>query len=120
MATILDVFERMAMVKALLRGIEVALEVKCAAAGLGLMPELRPPRDPELLDKAPAKIKTADSPDDLRRVWTRKLKPRAAKSGGFKREGSWAGHPKGRRRRPDRRSPHRARSDRVRYASVGL
>jgi hypothetical protein len=44
------------------------------------MPELRQMRDHVLLGKILARIKTADSSDDLRRVWTRKRRPRAAKS----------------------------------------
>jgi hypothetical protein len=75
-----DVFERMAMVRMLLEGIEVALDLKFGAAGLELMPELRQIRDPEQLRKVLAKIRTADSPGALRRVWTRKRRPKAAKS----------------------------------------
>ncbi len=63
----------------LLEGIEVALDVKFGAEGLELMPELREIRDHVLLRKVVAKIKTASSPDDLRRVWTRKRRPKAAK-----------------------------------------
>jgi hypothetical protein len=68
----IDIAERMAMVKGLLRGIEVSLKVKFGAEGLELMPELRQIRDHVLLDKILDRIETADSPDDLRRVWTRK------------------------------------------------
>ncbi len=75
----IDIAERMVMVKGLLRGNEVALDVKFGAEGLELMPELRQIRDHVLLDKVLAKIKTADSPDDLRRVWTRKRRPKTAK-----------------------------------------
>ncbi len=63
----------------LLQGIEVALDMKFGAEGLELMPELREIRDHELLGKILAKIKTANSPDDLRRVWTRKRRPKAPK-----------------------------------------
>jgi hypothetical protein len=76
----IDIAERMATVKGLLQGIEVALDVKFGAAGLELMPELRQIRDHVLLGKVVAKIKTAASPDDLRRVWARKRRPKAAKS----------------------------------------
>jgi hypothetical protein len=75
-----SIAERMGTVKGLLQGIEIALDVKFGAGGLDLMPELRQIRDLELLGKVAARIKAADSPDDLRRVWTRKRRPRAAKS----------------------------------------
>jgi hypothetical protein len=75
----MDTLERAAMEKGLLEGIEVALEIKFGAEGLELMPALRQIRDHELLRKVLAKIKTADSPDDLRRVWTRKRRPKTAK-----------------------------------------
>jgi hypothetical protein len=54
--------------------------LKFGAEGLELMPELRELRDYELLRKVLAKVKAADSPDDLRRVWTRKRRSKAAKS----------------------------------------
>jgi hypothetical protein len=75
----MDFFDRIAAQKDLLQGIEVALELKFGAEGLELMPELREIRDHELLRKVLAKIKAADSPEDLRRVWTRKRRARAAK-----------------------------------------
>jgi hypothetical protein len=40
------------------------------------MTELRPIRDRELLRKVLNRIETADSPDDVRRVWTRKGRPK--------------------------------------------
>jgi hypothetical protein len=76
----IDIVERMGMEKGLLRGIEVSLEMKFGAEGLELMPELRQIQDHVLLDRILARIKTADSPDDLRRVWTRKRRSKAAKS----------------------------------------
>jgi hypothetical protein len=76
----LDIYDRTAVQEGLLQGIEVALDLKFGAEGLALMPELREIRDHELLRKVLKRIKTADSPDDLRRVWTRKRRPRAAKS----------------------------------------
>ena len=63
----------------LLQGIEVGLDVKFGAEGLELMPAIREIRDHMLLRKVLAKIKTADSPDDLRRVWTRKRRTKTAK-----------------------------------------
>ena len=68
----IDIAERMVLVKGLLEGIEAALEVKFGAEGLELMPELRELRDHELLRKVLARIKTAESLDNVRRVWTRK------------------------------------------------
>lgn len=53
--------------------------MKFGAEGLELMPELRQIRDHVLLGKVLRKIKTAESPAELRRVWTRKRKPKAAK-----------------------------------------
>ncbi len=76
----MDIFERMGMEKGLLRGIEVALKVKFGAAGLELMPELRQIQDHVLLEKIADRIETAASPDDLRRVWARKRRSKAAKS----------------------------------------
>jgi hypothetical protein len=76
----MSTLDRIAMKQGLLRGIEVALDLKFGATGLELMPELRQIQNHVLLDKILARIKTADSPDDLRRVWTRRRRPRAAKS----------------------------------------
>ena len=75
----MDIYERTGMQKGLLQGIEVALDLKFGVQGLELMPELREIRDLEVLRKVLAKVKAADSPDALRRVWTRKRRPRAAK-----------------------------------------
>jgi hypothetical protein len=75
-----DVFERMAIVRALLEGIESLLRVRFGAEGLELMPELREIHDPALLRKILHRAETAASPDALRRVWTRKRRPKAAKS----------------------------------------
>ena len=72
----IDIAERVGMDKGLLRGVEVNLKVKFGAEGLARMPELRQIRDHVLLDKILDKIATADSPDDLRRVWTRKRRTR--------------------------------------------
>src|SRR5262249_38348992 len=76
----LSIVDRVAMEQGLLEGIEVCLKMKFGAAGLELMPELRQIRDHELLRKILHRIETAAGPDDLRRVWTRKRRPRAAKS----------------------------------------
>jgi hypothetical protein len=71
-----SIADRMGRVKGLLDGIEVALDLKFGPTGLELMPELRPIRDPELLGRVLARIKTADSPSDLRRAWTRERRPK--------------------------------------------
>jgi hypothetical protein len=75
----MDTFERAAMEKGLLEGLEACLKLKFGAEGLELMPELRQIRDHVLLGKILAKIETADSPEDLRRVWTRKRRSKTAK-----------------------------------------
>jgi hypothetical protein len=74
-----DVFERMAMVRVPLRGIEPLLRMKFGAEGLELMPELREIRAPKLLEKVIDRIETASSPEEVRRVWTRKRRPKTAK-----------------------------------------
>ena len=78
----IDIAERKAMEKGreegLLEGMEALLRVKFGAEGLELMPELRELRDQKLLRKVLARVDTADSPDDLRRVWTRKRRPKKA------------------------------------------
>jgi hypothetical protein len=72
----ISIAERMTMVKGLLRGIEPLLRVRFGAEGLELMPELREIRDPELLEKVLDRIETAASPEEVRRVWTRKRRPK--------------------------------------------
>jgi hypothetical protein len=54
--------------EALLKGAELALELKFKEAGLALMPELRAQQELAVLEKVFAAIKTADAPDDLRRL----------------------------------------------------
>ena len=66
------IFDRVAMEQCLLRAIETCLKLKFGDEGLKLMPELREGRDHELLDTVLDAIPGAVSPDDLRRVWTRK------------------------------------------------
>ena len=65
-------FERVGMEQCLLQGIEVALQLKFGDEGLKLMPELREIHDHVLLGKFFNAIRTTASPDDLRRIWTRK------------------------------------------------
>jgi hypothetical protein len=68
----IDIFERVALEKGLLEGLEVSLQLKFGAEGLNLMPELRELHDHELLRAVLRAISAAASPDDLRRKWTRK------------------------------------------------
>jgi hypothetical protein len=68
----MTIFERVGMEKGLLRGIESCLKLKFGDEGLKLMPELREIQDHELLDAVLDAIQGAASPDDLRRLWTRK------------------------------------------------
>jgi hypothetical protein len=63
--------ERRARKESLLEGIEVSLEVKFGAEGLGLLPEIREIQDPYVLRTILQAIKTAASPEELRQVWTR-------------------------------------------------
>jgi hypothetical protein len=72
----IDLWERMAIEKALLEGIEPLLDVKFGAEGLALMPEIREIRDHVLLRKILKRIRTASSPAEVRRVWTRKPRPK--------------------------------------------
>jgi hypothetical protein len=69
-------FERRGLEKGLLAGIEVALEVKFGAEGLRLMPEITELQDHELLEAVLEAIRTAASPDEVRRVWARKRRPK--------------------------------------------
>jgi hypothetical protein len=62
-------FERRARTEALLEGIELGLEVKFGAAGLQLMPEIKQLTDVEMLRGVLQAIKTAASPEELRRLW---------------------------------------------------
>ncbi len=68
----ITIFERVGMEKGLLEGIEACLRMKFGEEGLELMPDLRELHDHELLSRILNAIETAASPDDLRRVWTRK------------------------------------------------
>lgn len=68
--------ERIGLEKGLLEGIEVGLEVKFGEEGLKLMPELREHRDHELLRAVLRAIPKVDNPDELRRAWARKRRPK--------------------------------------------
>ena len=56
--------------KGLINGIEVALELKFGEVGLRLLPEIRAIADEAKLEAILGAIRTAASPEDLRRVWT--------------------------------------------------
>jgi hypothetical protein len=75
----MTIFERVGMEKGLLEGLEVSLQLKFGDEGLKLMPELREIQDHELLSAVLKAVRTADSPDDLRRVWTRKRRSKKGK-----------------------------------------
>jgi hypothetical protein len=62
-------WERMVRTEVLLGGIEVSLEIKFGADGLKLLPEIRELQDVEMLEAVQQAIKTAASPEELRRVW---------------------------------------------------
>ncbi len=64
----IDIFDRVAMERYLLKNLEVSLKLKFGDEGLKLMPELRELHDHVLLSKVLHAIETAASPDDLRRV----------------------------------------------------
>jgi hypothetical protein len=63
-------FERLARTEELQAGIELGLELKFGAEGLQLMPEIRQLTDIEMLRSIRQAIKTATSPEQLRRIWT--------------------------------------------------
>jgi hypothetical protein len=68
--------ERIGMQKGLLEGIEVGLELKFGEKGLTLLPEIRELQDHEVLQAVLQAIVTADSPDELRRVWAPRRRPK--------------------------------------------
>ncbi|HVA45935.1 MAG TPA: hypothetical protein VNH11_06065 [Pirellulales bacterium] len=55
--------------QSLLAGIEVALELRFAAPGLTLLPEIREIEDVDLLRKILGAIKQAESPEALCQLW---------------------------------------------------
>src|SRR4051794_23364675 len=77
---LLDVADRADMERLLLVGLEVALDLKFGAKGLELMPEIREIRDLILLGRIFARIETARSPSEVRRMWPRKRRPRPAEA----------------------------------------
>jgi hypothetical protein len=75
-----DAADRAAMERLLLLGLEVALDLKFGAKGMELMPEIREIRDLILLGRIFARIETARSPAEVRRMWTRKRRPKPAEA----------------------------------------
>jgi hypothetical protein len=61
--------ERIGYEKGYLESLEAALEIKFGEAGLRFLPELRELHDHEVLRSVLHAIKTAASPDELRRIW---------------------------------------------------
>lgn len=59
----------------LLAGIATVLEVKFAASGLALLPEIRQLDDLDLLRKILQAVKQADRPEALRRLWSDRSQP---------------------------------------------
>src|SRR5262245_35969939 len=59
--------ERRGEIKGLLKGIEAVLELRFAAAGLALMPEVRKVKDPARLDEVLAAAKTKPDLDEVRK-----------------------------------------------------
>jgi hypothetical protein len=72
----INIATRVEIERALLEGIEPLLDVKFGVEGLALMPEIREIRDHVLLRKILKRIRTASSPAEVRRVWTRKPRPK--------------------------------------------
>jgi hypothetical protein len=72
----MTIAERIGREQDLLMGIEVSLQVKFGEEGLRLLPELRALQDHELLEEVLKAIRTATSPDELRRIWAPKRRPR--------------------------------------------
>jgi hypothetical protein len=75
-----DAAERAHMERLLLVGLEVALDLRFGAKGMELMPEIREIRDLILLARIFARIETARSPAEVRRMWTRKRRPKPAEA----------------------------------------
>jgi hypothetical protein len=75
-----DVADRADMERLLLVGLEVALDLRFGAKAMELMPEIREIRDLILLGRIFARIETARSPAEVRRMWTRKRRPKPAEA----------------------------------------
>jgi hypothetical protein len=77
----ITIAERVGIEKGLIEGIEACLKLKFGAEGLELMPEIRELQDHELLRAVLHAIRAAASPDELRRVWTRRRRSKKAGRG---------------------------------------
>ena len=69
-------FERLAREEGFREGVltnlEVSLEIKFGAEGLKLLPDIQKIEDVEILQKLLQALKTAVSPDELRRIYSEK------------------------------------------------
>jgi hypothetical protein len=74
----INTFERYALRQGLPQGIESRLKIKFGPGGLELMPELRELHNHVLLEKVLKRLETADRPAAVRRVWTRRRRPKPA------------------------------------------
>jgi hypothetical protein len=72
--------ERIGLEKGYFKGIEVALRLKFGDEGLALLSEIRELHGHELLEAVLEAIPAASSPDEVRRVWTRKRRPRKGRT----------------------------------------
>src|SRR5206468_13029574 len=68
--------ERLAMEETYLKGIAVAWEIKFGEAGQELMPEIRELQDHVVLEAVLEAIPKVSTPEQLRRVWSRKRRPK--------------------------------------------
>ncbi len=62
--------ERLAICKALCKGIESLLKVRFGDEGLQLMPEIREIYEEEKVEAILKALETAASPDEVRRLWS--------------------------------------------------
>jgi hypothetical protein len=68
--------ERLARTEELLAGIALGLELKFGAEGLMLLPEIKEITDVDVLRAVRDAIKPAANPDEVRRVWAPKRRPK--------------------------------------------
>jgi hypothetical protein len=71
--------ERLARTEELRAGIQLGLELKFGAEGLQLMPEVKEITDVEVLRAVRDAIKPAAGPDDVRRVWAPRRRPKKSR-----------------------------------------
>ncbi len=65
--------------KGRLEGIETSLDVKFGKEGLKLLPEIRRVQDPKVLRAVLRAIRTASTPDEVRRIWTEGPRPKRSR-----------------------------------------